>query len=179
METKDRAELVVIGAILRPHGIRGDVVVSPHGDVEGFLRRRVRLFARHSDGRAEGCRVLEYRPHQGRWIVHVEGVDDRDAAERLRSVDLCIEECALDDLPEGEFYLFEIVGAEVLNQAGQLVGTVRDVMENGPSDSLVVVTGSSEWMVPFVGRYVLDVRRGEPTAVVLRDYEELMALAGS
>ena len=101
-------------------------------------------------------KVVRSSPHQGRWIVAFAGVDDRDAAERLRGVVLRAE--ALDE--QGTLWVHELIGAEVVDAAGTVHGRVEAVQANPASDLLVLEDGR---LVPLTfvvssgeGRVVID-----------------------
>ena len=131
---------------MKPHGLRGDVVV------ELFTNRTERLAAgsvlEGPDGPLE---VRRSSPHHRRWIVSFVGVDDHAAAEALRDVVLSAE--PLDD-PD-ELWVHELVGSEVVDTAGVGHGTVVAVEANPASDLLVLDGGA---LVPL--RFVTDSAPG-------------------
>lgn len=143
--------LLEIGRVVKPHGIRGEVIVALTTNVPGRLAPGVVLFA---DGRA--LEVDAARPHQGRWIVAFAGVTDRTAAEALRGAALHGE--ALDD--DDALWVHELIGAEVVDTAGAVLGTVTSVEAN-PADDILVLDGGGLVPVTFVvaheaGRVVVD-----------------------
>jgi 16S rRNA processing protein RimM len=97
--------------------------------------------------------VTAARPHQGRWLVCFEGVDDRDAADALKGALLTGD--PLGDLPDDEVWLHELVGAEVLDASGSRLGAVTAVEAN-PAHDLLVVDG--ELLVPVV--FMVEQRPG-------------------
>ena len=154
----DRGELEV-GRIGRAHGVRGEVAVT-------FTSNRPE---RHEPGAVlrAGDRTLVItaaRPHQGRWLLRFEGVDDRDAADALRGVVLRAPALEGDVLDEGEFWVHELVGARVVALDGRVLGTVTAVEANPAHDQLVLDGGE---LVPIVfvterrdGDVVVDVPEG-------------------
>jgi 16S rRNA processing protein RimM len=97
--------------------------------------------------------VAASRVHQGRWLVHFEGVDDRTAAEALRGRVLTGE--PLGPLPDDERWVHELIGAEVLDRAGTRLGAVGAVEANPAHDLLVLDDGT---LVPVV--FVVEERPG-------------------
>ena len=69
------------------------------------------------------------------------GVEDRDAAERLKGRLIVVEETALAELPAGEYYSYQLVGCRVEGEDGREIGTVQEVWATGAADVLVVVDG--------------------------------------
>ncbi len=159
---------LVIGQIVRPHGIRGEVVVEVTTDDPAA--RFVAGAELVTDPAAAGPLAIEaVRPHQGRLIVAFDGVPDRDGAEALRGVKLCVDSADLAPPADpDEFHDFQLVGLAAVAASGEAVGEVVGV-EHGPAADLLVVRlgDGRRALVPFVkaivpavdlaaGRVVLD-----------------------
>jgi 16S rRNA processing protein RimM len=100
--------------------------------------------------------VRTSRPHQGRVLLTFTGIDDRTAAESLLGVELTAEPLAGDgELDEREVWVHEVVGAEVLDRAGTVMGRVTAVEAN-PAHDLLVLDGGA--LVPMV--FVVEQRDG-------------------
>lgn len=142
--TADRG-LVRIGRIVRPHGLRGDVVVDPDTD---FAESRFRRGARVRVG--DGTLVIAAsRPQGDRWVVRFEGRDSIEAIEGLRDAELRIEPEALKALPAGQYYLHDLVGCSVETEAGMTVGQVATVY-TGAAQAVLGITGADgEVLVPL------------------------------
>jgi 16S rRNA processing protein RimM len=131
---------VVLGRVLGAHGVRGGLRIRYLGDGPGHLLEADSVFLTpKGDGRARSYEVERAGPGRpGEVRVFLRGVDSREAAEALRGATVEVPEAALEALPEGEFYWFELVGCSVETEAGDAVGTVRELWETGPQDLLVV-----------------------------------------
>jgi 16S rRNA processing protein RimM len=139
----------------RAHGLRGEVAVTLTTDRLERVAPGAVLWA--GERRLE---VRSSRPHQGRHLVHFEGVADRSGAEALRGTALAAE--PLDD--PGALWVHELVGAEVVDAEGARLGTVAAVEANPASDLLVLDGGG---LVPLTflvraeaGRVVVDPPAG-------------------
>ena len=163
--TGDRLE---VGRIVKAHGIRGEVIV------EAVSNRRERFTAGsvlYAGERTFSVRRASLhggpdpagRMSRDRWIVSFEGVDDRNAAERLRGTVLSGDPLDHDDVA-GELWVHELVGAELFDPAGQALGRVAAVEANPASDLLVLESGHLVPMVFVVeaggGRVVVDPPAG-------------------
>lgn len=154
-------ENILVGRVLRPHGVRGEVKVEVHSDVpDRFAAGRI-LHVVPGRGRAFDAEVLASRPHQGALLVRFAGVDDRDAAESLRDARIEIGE---DDVPspaEGVYYHYQLVGCLCVDRREGEIGTVVDVVEDGGGDLLVVekkVNGVRERIpVPFADAFLGEI----------------------
>jgi 16S rRNA processing protein RimM len=92
------------------------------------------------------------------------GVGDREAAEALRGKVVVVPASALEALPEGEFYWHQLVGCQVRGSDGTVVGTVRELMETGAHDVLVVEDAQGRrHLIPTADELVhaIDVEAGE------------------
>ncbi len=143
--------MLEVGRIGRPHGLRGEVVVSLTSN------RNERVAAGSVLTAPSGpLTVVSSRPHKGRFIVVFEGVTDREAAEALRGSVLSAEPLVDPD----ELWVHDLVGAIVIDQDGVERGTVIRVLENPASDLLELDTGS---LVP--ARFVESVEPGREIRV--------------
>jgi 16S rRNA processing protein RimM len=161
--------LLEVGRIVRAHGIRGEVIVEA-------VSNRPERFAAGSELTAGPRRfvVLRAGPHggperagrvaRGRWIVAFEGVGDRNQAEALRGTVLFGEFLPGEDSDGDELWVHELVGAEVTDPSGTVLGRVAAVEANPASDLLVLEEGALVPMVFVVetapGRVVIDPPAG-------------------
>jgi len=147
-----------IGRLGRPHGLRGEVMVTLTSDRP---ERRVAGTEWWIDGRP--VVVESVRDHQGRHRVKLVGVDDRDAAAALTGVTVLAAPLdAVDD--DDVVWVHEVVGAEVVDRTGRRLGRVEAVQAN-PAHDLLVLDGGG--LVPMVfvvsqeaGRVVVDPPEG-------------------
>lgn len=120
-------ERVRVGQIVKPHGIKGELIVEP---LTEFVDRRFEAGSRlglELEGELKALTVREARAHKERLIVQFDEVTDRDRAESLRDRFLTVSPEEIEELDEDEYYGFELVGLEVLNENGESMGTVREV----------------------------------------------------
>jgi 16S rRNA processing protein RimM len=143
--------LVTVGRIVKAHGIRGEVVVDVLSDVPG-------RFDVGADVQLDGepVAIVGSRPHQGRLLVRLAGVEDRTAAELLRGK---VFEAEPADVSEEEtYYAHELVGMEVVDAEGGGLGTVAALIElptTAGYDLLEVRRADgSTWLLPAVDEYV-------------------------
>jgi 16S rRNA processing protein RimM len=150
--------LLTVGQIVRPHGVRGEVVVNVRTD-EPEARFAVGKTLTTENGEPPSLTVEAVRPHHGRLLVVFDGVYDRGLAERLRGVRLCVDS---DQVPApedpDEFNDHQLVGLTAVNRAGEVVGEVANVDHTPASDLLVLrrPDGRSA-LVPFVKAIVPEV----------------------
>ncbi len=162
------ADRLEVGRIVKAHGIRGEVVVEAVSNrPERFAAGSV-LYAgeralpvRRSS--VQGGPDPAGRMSRARWIVSFDGVDDRNEAERMRGTVLTGDPLGHDDDGD-ELWVHELVGSELLDPAGRVLGRVAAVEANPASDLLVLESGALVPMVFVVeaaaGRVVVDPPAG-------------------
>ena len=137
------------GQIVNTHGIRGEVKIVPWADSAEFLCQFSTLYI---DG--SPVQVLNARVHKGSVIAQLEGVNDVNTAMLLNNkvVHIRREDA---NLPEGAFFLADIIGLDVVDEQGVKLGTLKDILS--PSRQQVyVVEGEREILIPAVPEFVLE-----------------------
>jgi len=155
---------VVVAAVVRAHGVHGEVLVSPRTD-EPERRFLAGARLRVAPGRAAGpwddtrLTVAAARPHQGRWRLAFEELGTRTQAEMLvGALLLASVDAAESPADPEEYYDRQLVGLRVLRHDGTPGGTVVRVEHPGVQDLLVVATDdATERLVPFVAALVPSV----------------------
>jgi len=156
---------VLVGVVLRAHGLRGELVVEVHTDAPDERFAPGAVLVAHRPGGPDSTLTIESaRPHSGRLLVRAVGVADRDAAESLRGVRLLIGTDALPAPADpDEFHVHQLEGLRAELEDGSAVGTVRDVV-HGPGGELLVLARPDlpDALVPFVAAIVptVDVEGG-------------------
>ena len=151
--------MLEVGHVDKPHGLRGDVVVTLTTTESTRLAPGTVL---HGAGRSL---VVDWsRPHQHRWVVHFEGVVGREGAEALAGTTLSAEALTDDDDPDA-LWVHELVGCAVVEPDGTERGTVEAVQDNPASDLLVLDSGALVPLrfvagPPVEGRLVVEVPPG-------------------
>jgi 16S rRNA processing protein RimM len=150
-------ERLVVGRVLRPHGVRGEVTVQVLSDAPERFAPGAELGVGDPDGLSppRPVTVRAARLHQGRLLVSLEGVEDRDAAEGLRGAWLSIPVAAARPLKPGEFWPHQLVGLAVVDRQGRRRGRVADVVRGAAHDLLSVeLPGGDSALVPAVAALV-------------------------
>ncbi len=168
----DLPETVLVGRVLRPHGVRGEVVVQVLSDVPGRLDPGSSLLVADEEGRPAGraplpprLEVESCRPHKGGLLVRFAGFAGREGsrgAEALRDVHLAVERAKVPPPPAGTYYHYELLGCRCFEGDREL-GTVVELAEDGGGLLLMVEGDGRRLPVPFVERFLkeVDVAAGE------------------
>lgn len=145
---KPSDNFVVVGKITMPYGIKGWVKIFSYTDpADNILRYQPWQICRQ--GQCQRVNVKEGRLH-GKYIVaQLEQVPDRNAAERMRGMEISVARDQFADAVDGEYYWVDLQGLEVITVSGESLGKVESVMETGANDVLVV-HGERERLIPYV-----------------------------
>lgn len=146
--------LVEIGAVGRPHGIRGEVRLAWYADSLDLLRGE--LWLKAGDVPPRRVEVRSVRVRGSTPLVLFAGVDDRSAAETLRGQRLLVPESRLPECAEDEIYLHELLGfAVLLDATGEALGTLDHVDFPGEQELWVIGTPDGrEVYLPAVPEFV-------------------------
>jgi 16S rRNA processing protein RimM len=140
---KNPIQLAVIGAA---HGIKGEVRVKTFTRNPLSLGGYGPLYAR--DGRA--FEILDIRPQGTVVVVRLKGVNDRNAAEALTGTALFVDRSALpEDLDDEEFYHADLVGLDVRDTVGDVIGRVTAIHNYGGGDILELALADGDVLIPF------------------------------
>lgn len=144
----DKKQYIEAGRIVNTHGIAGEVKIEVWLDSPQFMKRFKTLYS--GDDKLS---VTSSRVHKDFLIAKLEGVDDVNAAMALKGTDVYIDRRDAH-LPKGTFFVSDIIGAEVIDEAGSSVGKLVDVMET-PASNIYVVKGEQEHLIPAVPEFIL------------------------
>ncbi len=135
---------ILIGKIVAPQGIRGEVRVQSFAEKTTDFQKLVVKSSKFNSGDFKFVRVV---PNSNVVIAKINGIDDRNAAEALRGTELFVERDALPDLGENEYYQADLIGFDVLRN-GRKIGVVDCFQNYGAGDIIELDNGE---MVSFIG----------------------------
>ncbi len=138
--------LLEIGKILKPHGLSGELIV----DLSTNRTERLNPGSVISTQEFK-LNIKTSRPHQKKFIVHFEGIENREKADELRGEPLFAE-----PIKDETVWVHELVGAEVIDQKGINRGLVTSVVHNPASDLLELEDGN---LVPL--NFLTSYKAGE------------------
>jgi 16S rRNA processing protein RimM len=157
----DLPERVAVGRVLRPVGLRGEVIVQVLSDVPGRLAPGGAVIGTRGGRPSIPLIVETHREHKSGAVVRFAGYDDRDRAEELRDLLLEVDRSEVPEAPEGTYYWYQLIGCRC-EVDGEDLGEVVDLVEDGGGLLLVVSDGERDVPIPFVQSFLknVDVERG-------------------
>jgi 16S rRNA processing protein RimM len=141
--------LVMVGEIVKPHGIRGEVkVYSYSGEPENFKNYKHVVLQGPAGKRGASYRVLKSRAQGKLAILQLEGVASREAAEALQGSTLWVRKADFPQLGADEYYWHQLIGLQVCTESGRELGEVSSLFSTGAHDVLVVNGRGREYLIP-------------------------------
>jgi len=149
-----------VGKIVGAHGVRGEVRVWPQTDFPDirFAKGSKLLLMRPDADEPIQVEVQSGRMQKNVYIVKIKGIDTRNEAEACRGAELKVAEEHRVPLPEGEYYIRDIVGCTVWTDEGEQLGVVSEVLSPGANDVWVVKRPQGkDVLLPVIDDVVLEV----------------------
>jgi 16S rRNA processing protein RimM len=162
-------EYLVLGEILRPHGVRGELRMRVLTGYPERINELEHVFlSRDEEGKKAVAYAVEHlRLHQAYGLLKLKGIDDRDQADRLRELYVLVDSENAIPLEEGEVYLYQIIGLQVVADTGEQLGILTDVLETGANDVYRVKSDTyGEILIPDIESTILDINLETNTMTV-------------
>jgi 16S rRNA processing protein RimM len=164
-------DLVLVGHISGAYGIQGWVRIRPYSvDADALLHAKTWWLDKPV---LRDVEMMHAKIHGEDVVAQLMGVADRDAAEALKGATVQVRRSHFPPLGDDEFYWVDLLGLVVENLAGESLGMVADLMDNGAHPILRVQaaepdeTGKrKEWLIPFVDQFVKTVDQQEKKITV-------------
>ena len=145
---------LVVGFLRRAHGLRGEIIMDLHTDFPEPFQSGRKLFVGDEH---KPMTLSNARPHAKGMLVKFEGVETPEDAGRLRNQWVYIKSTDAPNLPEGRLYQHELFGFRVIDESGNELGELVEIIETGANDVYVVRNESGkEILLPAIPSVVLE-----------------------
>ncbi len=137
-----KPDYLLLGKILRPHGIKGEVRAMILTDYPERLQSldAVYLSTNPQSANPKAYTIEKSRLHQGYFLIKFVGINDRTDAERLREAYLMVDIHHAVPLEDDEIYLYQLIGLQVQLEDGRDLGTLTDILETGANYVYIVTS---------------------------------------
>lgn len=152
-----------VGFLRRPHGVKGEIVMDLHTDFPERMKSGRKLFIGEE---RQPVTLTSVRPHQSGLLVKFEGIETPEQAGKFRNQWVYVKKSDLPPLSEGQLYQFELLGFLVVDEDGNPLGELVEILETGANDVYVVRDDSGrEILLPNIPSVILDL---EPASRTMR-----------
>jgi len=150
---EETEELVVVGRVVAPHGLFGELEIESISDSPGRFSAGGILFLKGQQYNIERC----FKLSKGRLGLKLTDIDHRTSAESFRGAALTIKETMVLPLPEGQYYHFQILDMQVRTVGDEHLGQIKEILSPGNNDVYVVSNGENEILIPAIDGVILEV----------------------
>ncbi len=161
---------LVLGEILRPHGIHGELrlrVVTAYPERVAQLKTVFIGDNPYNETSVTPFQVVSARRHRDYLLVKLADIETRDQADLYRNQLLMVSLADAVPLADGEYYVYQVIGATVVTVDGKVLGQIRSVLETGANDVFIIQgTTGEEILIPDVPHVVVDVNIPQKTITV-------------
>lgn len=159
----DTAETLVVGKVGAPYGVQGWIKVNSYTDELSGIFEYAPWFIGDEN---QAFHVEKWRIHKNGLVAKLDGIDDRDGADRIKNLEISINIEQLPALDGDDFYWRELVGMEVKTVKGYHLGSVKEMFATGSNDVMLVdanpndAFGKKQRMIPYLyDQVVIEVNR--------------------
>lgn len=168
-------DLLEVGKIVNTHGLRGEVKVVPWTDYpEVFEDIETVYIKKKSDFERLDIAGIKYQKNN--LIIRFAQLKDINEAEKYKNRVLYAERASLGELPEGVYYIADLIGLDVVKEDGEKVGVISDVFNTGSNDIYEVKReGQKNLLLPVIDDVVLniDIENKKVTVRMMEGLEDL------
>jgi 16S rRNA processing protein RimM len=152
-------EYLVVGRIVRPHGVRGALIIEPFSSLIRSITPNSQVLIGHPPVEYQ---IEDIRPHRERYLLTLLGCTSREEAEGFRGLELQLRFDMVEPLPDGEYYYWQILGLQVKSVDGTDLGEVVQILETGAND-VYVIRGQDgkELLLPAIPQVIKRVNLDE------------------
>jgi 16S rRNA processing protein RimM len=147
-------EFLAVGRVLRPHGVRGDLLLDSLTD---FPEHLAEVDTVYLGDEAVPHPLVSARVHRSQVILRLSDCADRDCADQYRGQLVQIKAAAAAPLPPGRYYHHQLIGCRVVSDEGEVLGELVDILETGANDVYVVSTPDGELLLPAIKSVILSI----------------------
>lgn len=147
-------DLIPLGKIVKPHGILGEVKIRLFNSETKTLKVGQSVWVGIQGKKNESLVIERLTLKSEKSRLKFKSINDRNSAELLRDFTLSVFRNEFPETSDKEFYLIDLIGFNVLDQTGKLLGIVSDIMENPANDILIISDGDKEHLIPLVDDFV-------------------------
>lgn len=122
-------QILEIGKVVNTHGIRGEIKIQPWCDDPLMFNELEHIFIGD-----EKYKLARVRLHKSCLIVLIDGINDINDAEKLKNKTVTVNRSDLGELPEGTYYIADIIGLKVIDEKDSEIGVISDVISTGSND---------------------------------------------
>lgn len=175
MGTVSPENLLLMGKVVRPHGLEGVLRIKSYAQSEESFLKAKTVFLKVSSGETIEYGVSSVRPHKKIYLMKLKGLSSLEEAEKYRGAEILVSEDTLSRESDEEYFWHELIGLRVYLSGGEYIGTIEQILPTGANDIFVVREGKNEVLIPAIDEVVkgIDLSNGR---MMITEMEGLLDL---
>ncbi|MBW2021798.1 MAG: 16S rRNA processing protein RimM [Deltaproteobacteria bacterium] len=156
------ADLVIIGKVRRPHGLKGLLVVESYAESWKSFVKAGSVFLTDTSGSLKEYRVSSAKPYKRAVLLKLDGIESINEAEAFKDSNIMANKRCFKKASDEEFFWFELLGLKVYCEDGSYVGRLSQIIPTPANDVYVVREKKQEYLIPATWEVVreVDLERG-------------------
>ena len=164
MNSGSSDNLLVLGKVIKPHGLEGLLRVWSYSGSEASFIDAEEIYLRHVSGKLSRYHVLSVNPHNNILLMNLEGLNSIGQAEEFRGAEILVRYEAITR-EEGEYLWHELIGLKVFLDTGDYLGAISGIIPAGSNEIYVVGNGEKAIFLPATYEVIkeIDLKKGKMT----------------
>ena len=175
MSKSSPEKLLLLGKVIRPHGLKGLLRILSYARSEESFRESEIIFLRLSSGQTHEHEVLSVKPYKNIHFLKLKKLNSLEEAERYRGAEILIKNDSLSRENEDEYFWYELIGLRVHLDTGRYIGTIKQILPTGSNDIYVVRQGKTENLIPAIHDVVQEIDLANKK-MIISEIEGLLTL---
>jgi 16S rRNA processing protein RimM len=163
---RDLDELIPVGKILGPHGIKGQMKLHSYSGNADSLSAVSSVTLKSPAGTLHEFSINCFKANSGKFIIGLQDVDDINLVQPFVGNEVCLKRDQLPGLGDDEYYWSDLIGLQVFTDDGTLLGTIADIFETGSSDIYVVRGEGREYLIPAIADVIKTIDPADGKIVI-------------
>jgi 16S rRNA processing protein RimM len=172
--TTENSDLIEVGTVIEAYGIRGALKIRPFSnDPVALLAAKEIWLSGIRLPQMRDFSVYKAKEHSGSVILELVGLTDREIALSLKSATVLIPRSKFPPLDDNEYYWTDLMGAEVHNQQNELIGIVKEIVDNSAQTVLIISEDEKkQHLIPFVESFIIEVDLESTPKKIVVDWQK-------
>lgn len=149
--------MVIMGRVAAAHGIKGWIKVQPFTEYVDSLLDYPTWWIGQEHGPWQEAKVLACEAHHKTLAALLPNCPDRNASEKLKGLLIAVPRSLLPKQAENEYYWSDLIGLSVVNESGESLGKVEQLLETGANQVLLVKHANGQTLIPFIASVIKQV----------------------
>lgn len=160
-----RPEFISIGAVVKAHGVMGQLVVKPLTDELDQFNDLESIYL-SLNGKSEEHVIDDVNVSKNQVILKLRDIKDRNSADNFRGALIEIKFSDARELAENEYFIFDLIGLNVKTIQGEYIGEIVDVLQLPANDVYVLKSGENEILIPAIKEIIKNISLDKQEVII-------------